>query len=1668
MKALNEWMSCVEECTTEELQAAIPHFIYCYRTCAIDGAMRIREQTQLGLLRLMEKMMRVPSTSRKQQLQFIRPYLEHLLPWWWCTSAPSLQSHSSNNDFSPQKLARESFDLVFPTAKARSKIFDASAKPIVEFLVRELISNAHVEVSGSTKKKKTEQQPGTKKTELTSDSEYHLSLIFNGLNAWIAAAESTDSKKDEWLQLLNTTMCEPTWFWKLISSRHVIVRYHMFQFLLHLTSAFPTLVSSTSSIKMPHGLLLQSCVSERHAANHVVMWPCLIHICPWIEHLSSQQLSQQWFPKLLSFLRNNMDQSSTLSYPHLLPLIALVTKYGTQHLDYAELLSAMWKGLLRNQTSHTELGVQTILECFHYILFRVIFNDSAERGLQEESVLTLLAQIQQTFVLEPTSRATAVSFWKKFIQMFISQGCVRYHQEAKLVLLWKGLLSLVVEQDKASVLSLEAVEGFYHAYFQCKMINMMKILDEMLDAWHQTILERVGTTKPWLVHLFVKHHLVMVSSMEGFQRDIVNPWMSTFIETCINPEESATGSEMLEQIGQLFASCLIFSTVPERNGLWNILWTEIMKKVDSVGQRSQCQILHHVFQSIWLPLVQNDDGGKTMLLSHIQSTSWTSVFQEKVIPEVRTLLFSTEEDSVAENETTHESTPLLFSDCLSVVQPHVIASNMNLILEKWMNDDQNQSKMMLENNNLPPGSLWETLCIWICQLDHKIAREQEWMWWSWKLGSFSNTHSPWSERIQEPLGEGGLWTRDEIDEVCRRMNASLVATFPSSSESTSSGLAWATRVNSFFSIFQQGEQREAVIQRVSECCIAEMSQAEVVPANVWIERLTGMNQVFLHFSGDNDDEISSNLTNVWWNFMLMDITLVVIVHHREITNRTRGSLMDFFQSKCILQHCWMRYSSNTSQDPVHDIMKWILAQWITPFETADDPSSSWTRRILSFLSMGNRMMMEKEHHMDISVLLQWMMQLIYEWTSPVENPEQTFVHAKANENQRMVQYGLEWKLRIFDSTMSHSMIETHLWCQSPIFFKFWTQHASPQELERSCFEQCQRFPELALQLMNQLIPTVNDEEPEYWSRRLAQWSGSLSFQMFESKHLHSDSTAIGISVLTYLSEFLCHCIPRWTSCCNEDMPKEGKRLLRHWLTSVVERLLLGNDESDCRGCFQWYAAICQLYSALSSSGMDLTTILSLAEQHQLLECVVSCILNSFTHNNNNNNNMSDDDILTRVQSQVAQTSLRSTFTHHGASFVDPSHCFHTAVAVSSDVAEDPNLVQEQLVTEASWWKVKKSSILYAAFLPNGHMSMSVEQLEWLYQFVKLRQDEWMRNEERQEENSMSSNEEDESEMYNEVAEQTKEVDLAKRVLPNGLRKTFQKVLLALENLTTEHEHVLEMAFLTLWNLILDFVEHARMSKAEVNALGTYFEVRSWFHPIFHFFLPFMMQDNVKTSEIYPFMHETLQRSIAVFPIQCRKWWTDAGYLRQHQTRIKSYIETSISPAIVQSEFQLIKEHDTPVEGQASQESQEGQLLIQTSQVARQIITTYQKEDSVLEMRIQLPASYPLLPVQVEGAGRQIGIAENRWRRWMLQILQVLNSQDGHLIDAIQLWKRNIDQEFDGIEPCPICYSIFHPKTLKVPKLTCSTCKNKYHNSCLYKWFNSSGKSKCPICQQPFL
>ena len=106
-----------------------------------------------------------------------------------------------------------------------------------------------------------------------------------------------------------------------------------------------------------------------------------------------------------------------------------------------------------------------------------------------------------------------------------------------------------------------------------------------------------------------------------------------------------------------------------------------------------------------------------------------------------------------------------------------------------------------------------------------------------------------------------------------------------------------------------------------------------------------------------------------------------------------------------------------------------------------------------------------------------------------------------------------------------------------------------------------------------------------------------------------------------------------------------------------------------------------------------------------------------------------------------------------------------------------------------------------------------------------------------------------------------------------------------------------------------------------------------------------------------------------------------------------------------------------------------------------VTLSYQKDEMTLTMEVRLNAGYPLTSVEVV-CNKKMGITESVWRKWKMNITSLLMHQDGSVLEAILIWKTNIEKHFEGVEMCLICYSVFHPSNYSLPKMQCTTCNNK--------------------------
>ncbi|KAL1139991.1 hypothetical protein AAG570_006968 [Ranatra chinensis] len=174
--------------------------------------------------------------------------------------------------------------------------------------------------------------------------------------------------------------------------------------------------------------------------------------------------------------------------------------------------------------------------------------------------------------------------------------------------------------------------------------------------------------------------------------------------------------------------------------------------------------------------------------------------------------------------------------------------------------------------------------------------------------------------------------------------------------------------------------------------------------------------------------------------------------------------------------------------------------------------------------------------------------------------------------------------------------------------------------------------------------------------------------------------------------------------------------------------------------------------------------------------------------------------------------------------------------------------------------------------------------------------------------------------------------------------------------------------------------------------------------------------------------------LRILPALARQWVTDAD------TKVTSLIDKLttlfVSPILCAEELDYIK----------SQEKKFSNMKIHTHSASREVIAVYSLEDCTTELVIQLTHNHPLTPPKVDVSRAMVSTLKTR--SFIMQLTIFLTHQNGSIWDGLILWKSNMDKKFEGVEECYICFSILHNSSHQLPKLTCQTCRKKFHSICL--------------------
>jgi len=219
--------------------------------------------------------------------------------------------------------------------------------------------------------------------------------------------------------------------------------------------------------------------------------------------------------------------------------------------------------------------------------------------------------------------------------------------------------------------------------------------------------------------------------------------------------------------------------------------------------------------------------------------------------------------------------------------------------------------------------------------------------------------------------------------------------------------------------------------------------------------------------------------------------------------------------------------------------------------------------------------------------------------------------------------------------------------------------------------------------------------------------------------------------------------------------------------------------------------------------------------------------------------------------------------------------------------------------------------------------------------------------------------------------------------------------------------------------------------------------------------PALLASDLNTSvELQHLACQVYFKAVKKLPAMVRQWWNnqDKHMLALVERITSKYVSVILTIEELQSVQNSVKNFDT--------------MTVRARVKTREVIATYTIDEVSMELIIKLASNHPLGPVVVE-CGRRIGVGNTQWRNWMLQLSTFLMYQNGSILDGLTLWKRNIDKKFEGIEECYICFYVLHGSNCQLPRLTCRTCKKKFHSACLYKWFSTSNQSTCPLCRNLF-
>ncbi|XP_951798.1 uncharacterized protein TA15835 [Theileria annulata] len=180
----------------------------------------------------------------------------------------------------------------------------------------------------------------------------------------------------------------------------------------------------------------------------------------------------------------------------------------------------------------------------------------------------------------------------------------------------------------------------------------------------------------------------------------------------------------------------------------------------------------------------------------------------------------------------------------------------------------------------------------------------------------------------------------------------------------------------------------------------------------------------------------------------------------------------------------------------------------------------------------------------------------------------------------------------------------------------------------------------------------------------------------------------------------------------------------------------------------------------------------------------------------------------------------------------------------------------------------------------------------------------------------------------------------------------------------------------------------------------------------------------------------------IFPMQVSEMWNNCKntYVKKN---IKKFTKHEVTQKLVKDELDTIKvlANDLTVFYDTIKREVTAKLLT--------------KNEITAKITIKVPSAFPLEPLTFVSQ-------EKKNHKWIVYSHSEANRSG--ITQGLLLWYNNVIKYYQGIDECPICYSIVHAQFQSIPTKSCKVCKYKFHKECLFKWFRNAAKAKCPLCQ----